>query len=98
MAAAYLNWTKKNMATQNSELKGDLPLTINGVAWYQYVDPAIRPEQLEEASNTLEGELTFLMQLFEAKQGQEDDDRQTGALEEQDALDVYPTESAIGNQ
>ena len=65
LAAAYLDWTKKNMVKLQHELKGSLPETINGSPWYHYVDPAIDANQLEEVSNILNDEFTFLLNLFE---------------------------------
>ena len=41
LAAAYLDWTAKNMVKLQHELKGSLPEKINGQPWYFYVDPAI---------------------------------------------------------
>ena len=47
------------------------------------MDPGILPEQLEEASNILEAELNFLMQLFEAKHVDEDQEMEKQILEEE---------------
>ena len=72
LAAAYLDWTKKNMVKLQHELKGSLPETINGSPWYHYVDPAIDANQLEEVSNILNDEFTFLLNLFESDDAEQD--------------------------
>lgn len=64
LAAAYLDWTKKNMVKLQHELKGSLPETIFGSPWYHYVDPAIDANLMEEVSNILNEEFTFLLNLF----------------------------------
>ena len=60
------------MVKLQHELKGSLPETINGSPWYHYVDPAIDANQLEEVSNILNDEFTFLLNLFESDEAEQD--------------------------
>ena len=64
LAAAYLDWTKKNMVKLQQNLKGSIPETINGCPWYQYVDPVINADQMEYLSNILNEEFKFLLNFF----------------------------------
>ena len=64
LAAAYLDWTRKNMVKLQNELKGSIPEMINGSPWYHYVDPAIDANQMEYVSNILNEEFKFLLNLF----------------------------------
>lgn len=45
---------------------------INGSHWYHYVDPAIEADQLEEVSNILNDEFTFLLNLFEPNEDEQE--------------------------
>jgi hypothetical protein len=60
LAAAYLDRSRKKLEELDQKLVGLFPEEIHGSAWYKYVDPNIKRNELEFVSNCLREEVDFV--------------------------------------
>ena len=64
LAAAFLDFTKKNLIEQNPKLFNLFPETIAGHKWFHFVDPGIDDRNLQLVSDCLKTEVTFIQRHF----------------------------------